>query len=61
MAIAGFALFRDHLPAVFMRLFDRLLAPFVVAIERMHSGLIGDYAVWMLVGLTLFGGAFLFR
>jgi multicomponent Na+:H+ antiporter subunit D len=61
VAIAGFALFRNHLPAAFVRLVDRLLGPPFAAVARMHSGLIGDYAVWMLCGLTLFGGAFLFR
>ncbi len=61
VVIAGFALFRDRLPGMFVRLVDLLLVPFAAAVERMHSGLIGDYAVWMLFGLTLFGGAFLFR
>jgi hypothetical protein len=61
VAIAGFALFRDHFPAVFVRLVDQLLGPFFVAVERMHNGLIGDYAVWMLFGLTLFGSIFLLR
>jgi multicomponent Na+:H+ antiporter subunit D len=61
LTVAGFDLLRDHLPALFVRLVDWLLVPFAAAIERMHSGLIGDYAVWMLFGLTLFGGACLFR
>jgi multicomponent Na+:H+ antiporter subunit D len=61
LAVAGFSLFRDHLPAFFVRLVDLVLGPFAAAVERMHNGLIGDYAVWMLLGLTLFGGTFLLR
>jgi hypothetical protein len=44
-----------------MRLVDLALAPLAAAVERMHDGMIGDYALRMLFGLTLFGGTFLFR
>ncbi|HJU18976.1 MAG TPA: proton-conducting transporter membrane subunit [Stellaceae bacterium] len=60
-AVAGFELFRGHLPGVFVHAVDRLLTPLALAVERLHNGVIGDYAAWMLFGLTLFGGAFLFR
>jgi multicomponent Na+:H+ antiporter subunit D len=61
VAVAGFALFRGHLPVWVVHIIDRLLAPLAAAVEHLHNGLIGDYAVWMLFGLVLFGGIFLLR
>ena len=53
--IAAHDLGRARLPRTWRRRFERaLLEPVFTAIERTHDGAVGDYVVWMLVGLALF-------
>ncbi|MGH7036914.1 MAG: proton-conducting transporter membrane subunit [Stellaceae bacterium] len=32
----------------------RLIDPVLTVVDRLHNGLIGDYAVWIIIGLALF-------
>jgi multicomponent Na+:H+ antiporter subunit D len=53
--IAAYDLGRARLPLSLRRAGDRVLAgPVFGAIDRTHSGAVGDYVVWILVGLALF-------
>jgi hypothetical protein len=53
--IAVHDLARDRLPASWLRVTKRVLAgPVFAAIDRTHDGVVGDYVVWILVGLALF-------
>ncbi len=56
----SFALMRRHLPRVLTGTSDWLLAPVLMALNRVHSGLIGDYVAWIVLGLALFTVAFAF-
>jgi multicomponent Na+:H+ antiporter subunit D len=61
IALAGFELGRDRLPRPVLAVVDRLLRPPLAAIRLWHSGLIGDYVAWMMVGLAVFGASFAWR
>jgi hypothetical protein len=53
--IAVHDLFRAWLPRSWLRGTERVLSGSVfAAIDRTHDGLVGDYVVWILVGLALF-------
>ncbi len=54
LAVAGFELWRHLLPPALVRTVDRLGAPVFGAVERLHSGIVGDYVAWMTAGLALF-------
>jgi multicomponent Na+:H+ antiporter subunit D len=54
LVIAGFELSRDRLPKLLLRAADTPSVPVLVLINRMHTGRIGDYALWTFFGLTLF-------
>ena len=56
--IAGFELTRDRIPAPLVHAADRMLQPVLDGLDRLHSGLVGDYVVWLLAGLSLFAIAF---
>ena len=56
--IAGFELLRHRVPAVLTTSSDRIVRPVLELLSRLHSGLVGDYVVWLLVGLSLFAVAF---
>jgi multicomponent Na+:H+ antiporter subunit D len=58
LAIAGFNLSRHSLPAALPRAVDALLRPAFEIVQRLHSGLIGDYVAWVTVGLAMFVIAF---
>ncbi len=51
--VAGWALGRDRLPAAVVRGGDLLTRPFSRALGAVHSGILADYVVWMMVGLAL--------
>ena len=51
LVLAAGALYHDRLPAVVLEL-GRLVRPAQVAIRRLHSGHVGDYAAWFLAGLA---------
>jgi multicomponent Na+:H+ antiporter subunit D len=53
--IAAHGLGRARLPRSWRRTLDRLLSgPVLGAIDRAHDGVVGDYVVWILIGLALF-------
>ena len=52
--IAAFELNRAKLPQLLLRAADTPTVPVLVLINRMHTGRVGDYTLWVFVGLTLF-------
>ena len=53
--IAAYDLGRGRLPRRWRPAGERLLSgPTLGAIDRAHDGVIGDYVVWILIGLALF-------
>ncbi|MGH1591098.1 proton-conducting transporter membrane subunit [Methylobacterium phyllosphaerae] len=53
LAGAGYGLFRRRLPAFVVRPVSVTQSAPTRALEVLHSGLIGDYATWLAVGLAL--------
>ena len=51
IVIALFALFGRGLPQAF----QRVINPAIGQLHRIHSGAIGDYVTWMIVGVAAFG------
>jgi multicomponent Na+:H+ antiporter subunit D len=56
LLLAGFALYRERLSAVVRAV--RPTAPVFSGLKTLHSGAIGDYVTWLVVGITLLGGLF---
>ena len=54
LVIASFALGRAGIPGSLTLGNDRVVRPFVIILQALHSGLIADYVVWVIVGLALF-------
>lgn len=59
LMIAGFNLARGDLPRRLPQAVDAGLRPLFWSVQKLHSGLIGDYVTWLVVGLALFAGAFM--
>ena len=59
LAIA--ALGRDQWPKALTRATDAMTKPIFVPLDELHSGLVGDYVAWMMVGLAAFTAATLLR
>ncbi len=57
LIIAGFSLARAQLPGLLTGAIRVGLAPVFALLEALHSGQIGDYIAWLVVGLALFTGA----
>ena len=47
---------RPRLPAGVRRPSFRVLAPPLHALKAAHSGIIGDYLLWIVLGTTVIGG-----
>ena len=58
LLIAAHNLSRDKLPRLWLAASDRLINPLLLVIDRLHSGLIGDYVTWIIAGLALFALSF---
>jgi len=58
LVIAGADLSRRHLPGVLTAAIDRVVDPLQGGLRLLHSGLVGDYVMWIMVGLALFTIAF---
>jgi multicomponent Na+:H+ antiporter subunit D len=56
MATASLALFRDRVPKVLPAAADGLLKPVFGGLNRLHSGVVNDYVVWLALGIALFAG-----
>jgi multicomponent Na+:H+ antiporter subunit D len=59
LALAGLDLMRRHLPRVALRISDAVTGRLRL-LEAVHSGLIGDYVAWLVLGLGLFALALAF-
>ncbi|WP_246682737.1 proton-conducting transporter membrane subunit [Methylobacterium sp. WL9] len=55
VALAGYDLSRGHLPRALLKLGGATASPFRL-LDVAHSGLIGDYVTWIVVGLALLAG-----
>ena len=53
---AGLALFRDRLPKRLPAAADGLLRPVFDGLNRLHSGVINDYVVWLALGIAMLAG-----
>lgn len=49
---------RQHLPGLLVRNAQRVLDPLSAGLDFLHSGAVGDYIAWVVVGLTLLTAAF---
>ena len=56
LATAAFGLWRRRLPEAFRRGGERILGPPVAVLRAAHSGVIGDYVLYVTVGTALLGG-----
>ena len=56
VATAWFGLFRRRLPEVVRGLGARLLEPVADGLKAVHTGVPGDYVMWITVGTALIGG-----
>jgi multicomponent Na+:H+ antiporter subunit D len=54
LLVSAFSLFQRALPRAATSLVNRVLDPPLDLLEKIHSGLIGDYVAWLVVGLALF-------
>lgn len=55
-AVAALALVHHRLPKILPDAADRLLGPVFDGLNRLHSGVINDYVVWLALGVALFAG-----
>jgi hypothetical protein len=51
-----FGLYRRRIPAAVRAASARLLEPPVVGLKALHSGIAGDYVMWITVGTAVLGG-----
>jgi multicomponent Na+:H+ antiporter subunit D len=56
-ALAGAGLYRRRLPRTVSRLAERTLAPPIAVLRALHSGVVGDYVTWVVVGTAVTGAA----
>ena len=54
--VAAFGLWRFRIPAAVRRVSSRMLDPPVTALKVAHSGIVGDYLMWITLGTALVGG-----
>ena len=54
LAIAAFDLARDRLPRPLVAAVDIMGRPIFQGLAALHSGLVGDYVVWIAVGVACF-------
>ena len=58
LLLAAYQLSRQHLPELLVRSAQRVLDPLSAGLDFLHSGAVGDYIAWVVVGLALFAAAF---
>jgi multicomponent Na+:H+ antiporter subunit D len=56
LATAGFGLYRRRLPHAARAVGARLLEPPVELLKATHSGIVGDYVMWITLGTSILGG-----
>ena len=60
LAAALFGLYRARIPDRLRAVSARMLDPPVGVLKAAHSGIVGDYVMWLTVGTTLLGAVWLF-
>jgi multicomponent Na+:H+ antiporter subunit D len=60
LLIAVYDLSRRHLPAMLTRAAGATFHPLYSALDAWHSGLVGDYVTWIVIGLALMAGCIAF-
>lgn len=58
LLLAAWQLSRQHLPGLLVRSARRVLDPLSAGLDFLHSGAVGDYIAWVVVGLALLTAAF---
>jgi multicomponent Na+:H+ antiporter subunit D len=56
VATAAFGLYRRRIPAAVREAGTRILDPPVTGMKALHSGIAGDYVMWITVGAAVLGG-----
>jgi multicomponent Na+:H+ antiporter subunit D len=56
LAVAAFGLWYRRLPELFVSAGARFATPPAVALRAMHSGIVGDYLLWIALGTAVIGG-----
>ncbi|HZT16745.1 MAG TPA: complex I subunit 5 family protein [Gaiellaceae bacterium] len=57
---AAFGLWRHRLPELFRAAAGRALRPPVEVLRSAHSGIVGDYLLWLTIGTAVIGGVWAF-
>ncbi len=55
VATAAFGLWRRRIPEAFRRATARVLDPPLVVLKEAHSGIVGDYVLWIVIGTGVIG------
>jgi multicomponent Na+:H+ antiporter subunit D len=61
IALAALNLLRERLPRRLRAAAGAVTRPLFEPIKRVHDGLVGDYVLWIALGLAAFSAAFAFR
>ncbi len=56
LAVAGLGLFGSRLPGGLRLGLDRMVGPGLAGLRGLHSGRVGDYVAWLVVGVATLGG-----
>jgi multicomponent Na+:H+ antiporter subunit D len=59
VAVALFGLYRRRIPESLRAAAARFVEPPVTGLKAAHSGVIGDYVMWLAVGTAVLGGVWL--
>ncbi len=58
MLISFFSLFRNYIPVSIRKLSGEILNPGIMKLKSLHSGFVGDYIVWFILGVSIIGFVF---
>jgi multicomponent Na+:H+ antiporter subunit D len=58
LAIAALGLWRQRLPRPLRARSERVLLPPLTALRALHSGVVGEYLLWLVLGTGVLGGVF---
>ena len=53
VSVAALELSRGSTPKVLRKIADVVSFPFALGISKLHTGLVGDYVMWIAVGLAI--------
>ena len=56
LGLAAIGLWRERLPRAVRRGSERMLGPPVAVLRAVHSGIVGDYVMWLTLGTAVLGG-----